>query len=400
MQKKMPQIVQKTLFDTISIEFEHSLNNMNTASRILIAAAIALATAPCVMAETVSQKAAKQYAQRFFDQAYHEHTAPVKLAYTGKRLTTDRLFTPFYVYNQPRGGFVIISAENKAFPILGYSLKSNFDADRLSESERGWLKGYAQDIELIRYDSRVPEEAIKAWTDFPQYLVGLLEAPYSATDPSITASAAEAGLDELLYSTDSADDGYFSALYTPAQWEEIVGMQLAGGKDVAIGYVDVRKHLYPGVVHGRKGDYYRIAFERPNDWLLRLMPAEFLGERQVALLSSPKASEEEEPEEQPFEFHDSFMAEIASTAAYAEDRRMALQNEPVIRSAGAGHFDILLPENAELAMIYNLNGSHIRRFTYDGQPVAHINIEAEPPGFYFALIFGESGRPYGIKLYR
>ncbi|MDE7081037.1 MAG: Spi family protease inhibitor [Muribaculaceae bacterium] len=371
-----------------------------TVSPILLAAAIATATAPCLMAETVSQKVAKEYAQKFFNQAYREQTAPVKLAYTGKRLTTDRLFTPFYVYNHPRGGFVIISAENKTFPVLGYSLKSGFDADRLSETERGWLKGYAQDIELIRYDARVPEEAIRAWTDFPQYLVSLLDAPYSATDSTVSAAQAASGLDALLYSTDPSDDGYFSALYTPAQWEDMISRQLATGQDVAIGYVDERKHLYPGVVHGRKGDYYRIAFDRPNDWLLRLMPAEYMGERQVALLSAPQAVAEEEPEEVPFEFHDSFMADIAAVATRAEEERMALQSEPVIRSAGAGHYDILLPENARLAMIYNLNGSHIGRYTYDGQPVAHINIEAEPPGFYFALIFGESGRPYGIKLYR
>ncbi|MDE6010724.1 MAG: Spi family protease inhibitor, partial [Muribaculaceae bacterium] len=75
-----------------------------------------LAGATPLMAETVSQKQAKELAQKFFDQAYHERTAPVSLVYNGKKLTTDRLFTPFYVYNQPRGGFVMISAENKAFP--------------------------------------------------------------------------------------------------------------------------------------------------------------------------------------------------------------------------------------------------------------------------------------------
>ena len=32
--------------------------------------------------------------------------------------------------------------------------------------------------------------------------------------------------------------------------------------------------------------------------------------------------------------------------------------------------------------------------------MAHINIESEPAGFYFAIIYGESGYPYGVKLYR
>lgn len=373
---------------------------MRKLRHIIIALTLLIGAVPGAVAETVSQKSAKEYAQKFFNQAYHESTAPVKLVYTGKRLTTDRLFTPFYVYNQPRGGFVIISAENKAFPILGYSLKGSFDADRLSEQEKGWLKGYARDIEMIRYDSRVPDEAIAAWQDFPRYLVNLLDAPYEATDPAISMQDAAAGLEELLYTEGTDSDGCFSALYTPAQWADVIDSQLARGEDVAIGFVDDRKRLYPGVVHGRKGDYYRITFDRPNDWLLRLMPAEYMGERQVALLSAPTARPEEEEEEPPFEFHDTFMAQQAAEAAAAEADRMAIQTEPIIRSAGAGHFDILLPENARLAMIYNLNGAHIGRATYAGQPLAHINIEAEPPGFYFALIFGESGRPYGVKLYR
>ncbi len=362
-----------------------------------------MAAGGTAMAETVSQKEAKALAQQFFNQAYHEQTAPVKLAYTGKRLTTDRLFTPFYVYNQQRGGFVIISAENKTFPILGYSLKSNFDADRLSESERAWLKGYAHDIEMIRYDSRVPQEAIEAWQDYPAYVVGLLDAPYDATDPSLTPAEAYADLDNLLYTPDDSRDGNFSAMYTPAQWEALVADHQRREGSVAIGEVDTRKVLTPAVVHGRKGSMFRIMFDRPNDWLLRLNAAEYLGDRQVALLSSPTYTPEPEPEETPFEFYDSFMAEVEAQTRAADEAAAAIPaigDEVSVRSAGAGHFDVLLPENAVLAMIYNLNGSYIGRATYKGQPMAHINIESEPAGFYFAIIYGESGYPYGVKLYR
>lgn len=350
--------------------------------------------------ETVSQKQAKAMAQSFFDEAYHEATAPVKLVYNGKRLTTDRLFTPFYVYNQPRGGFVIISAENKTMPVLGYSLKSSFDEDNLSETERAWLKGFARDIELIRYDDRVPEKAISAWTDYPKYVAEILSAPYDATDVTLSFSDVAPDLTELLYTTDRSLDGNFSAVYTPAQWSAVVASHLANEGNVAIAYVDEAKEMFPAFVHGRKGDFFRIRFDRPNDWLMLLTPAEFLGDRQIALLSKPSYVAPEEEEEPSFEFYDSFVTETRALAEEEETRMSALPTEPIVKSAAAGHFDILLPENARLAMIYNLNGSHIGRATYSGQPVAHINIEAEPAGFYFAIIYGESGRPYGIKLYR
>lgn len=351
-------------------------------------------------AETVSQKEAKTLAQTFFDRAFHEQTAPVKLVYNGKRLTTDRLFSPFYVYNQPRGGFVIISAENKAMPILGFSLKSDFNPDNLSETERAWLKSFARDIELIRYDSRVPEEAVKAWQNYPDYISSILDAPYEATDVTISMSEILPELTDLVYTTDDSRDGNFSAVYTPEQWSDLISAHLKEEGNIGIAYMDDRKDLFPAIVHGSMSDYYRLQFDRPNDWLLRLSATEFLGERQIALLTHPSYTSPQEEEDIPFEFYDSFITETRAIQEEEQQKLDLIPSEPIIKSAGAGHYDILLPENARLAMVYNLNGSYIGRATYAGQPVAHLNIEAEPAGFYFAIIYGESGRPYGIKLYR
>lgn len=116
-------------------------------------------------AETVSQKEASRIAEKFFNAAAGQIMAKPKLVFNGKRFTTNRLFTPFYVYNHPAGGSVIISAENKAMPILGYSLKSNFSPDHIDSERTKLLSDYARDIEYIRYDSRMPNEAIEAWGD-------------------------------------------------------------------------------------------------------------------------------------------------------------------------------------------------------------------------------------------
>ncbi len=385
------------------------MKNLNSKYEFLRSAFLTvmlLAIALSSQAEIVTQKQAQNLAQMFFNQAYKETVAPVKMVYNGKRLTTGRLFTPFYVYNEPRGGFVIISAENKTFPILAYSLKENFDPDALTDSERGWLASYARDIELIRYDSRVPEEAIKAWTDYPQYVYDLLNAPYEATDPQITIQESTENLEALLSTEDTSRDGEYSAYYTPGQWQEMIAAELKSRGSLAIGYVDENRKLYPGVVHGRKGDYFRIEFDRRNNWLVRLLPAEFLGERMVAVIANPRYVEPEESESAPFEFYDSYSkvheAEAFPSTNSLNDARMAILNDqPIVKAVGGGHYDIQLPENARLAMLYNLNGSHIGRATYGGSsPTAHINLEAEPKGFYFALIFGVSGKPYGVKLVR
>lgn len=128
-----------------------------------------------MFAETVSQKEAKSLAQKFFNESKNFVTPPVSYVYNGKDLTTQRLFTPFYVFNSPSGGFVVVSAENKAFPILAYSLVGSFDKDRISQDVRSVLKDFSHDVELIRYDSRIPSDAIAQWSSFSDLIFDVLK---------------------------------------------------------------------------------------------------------------------------------------------------------------------------------------------------------------------------------
>ncbi|MDE7420870.1 MAG: Spi family protease inhibitor [Muribaculaceae bacterium] len=128
-------------------------------------------------AETVGQKEAKSMAQKFFNESKNYVTPPVNYVYNGKDLTTQRLFTPFYVFNSPSGGFVIVSAENKAFPILAYSLKESFNKDKMTPMVRSILTDFSRDIELIRYDSRIPSDAIEQWATYPEVVFDMLKNP-------------------------------------------------------------------------------------------------------------------------------------------------------------------------------------------------------------------------------
>lgn len=126
-------------------------------------------------AETIGLKEAKSMARKFFNEAKGYVTPPVDYVYNGKDLTTHRLFTPFYVFNSPTGGFVVISAENKAFPILGFSLNSDFRKDKMADMSKEVLKDFSRDIELIRYDSRIPSEAIEEWRAYPEVVFNILK---------------------------------------------------------------------------------------------------------------------------------------------------------------------------------------------------------------------------------
>lgn len=143
---------------------------MKSILRHIILLSILLLYLPHIYAETVSWKEATKIAELFFNAHNRQIVSKPNLVYNGKEFTTDRLFSPFYVFNHPKGGFVIVAAENKAMPILGYSLTSEFDPESLDSVARKILSEYARDIEYIRYDGRQPNEAIKAWTDLPEFI--------------------------------------------------------------------------------------------------------------------------------------------------------------------------------------------------------------------------------------
>lgn len=143
--------------------------------RAVLIAGMALCACVNVNAETIGMKQAKTMAQNFFNESRRYVTPPVSYIYNGKDLTNQRLFTPFYVFNSPSGGFVIISADNKAFPILGYSLKNKFDKEKMTPMLKSILTDFARDVEMIRFDSRIPTDAIEQWNTYPNVVFDIFD---------------------------------------------------------------------------------------------------------------------------------------------------------------------------------------------------------------------------------
>lgn len=372
---------------------------MSKSVKISACLALALCAALSASAETVSQKQAKQIAQKFFNAAHGQVMGEPKLVYNGRRLTTNSLFPPFYVYNLQAGGFVVVSAESKAFPILGYDLKDNFDPEKMTPALKELLRLYALHIENIRYDSAIPYEADRAWTNLPEYISGILTAPYEATDPSTTREEAQSYLEEILEMEDPYS--FASSSYTPDQWQWSIDMELGAKSDVVIGIVK-DDSLLPVIVHGHKGDYYRMDLDGRNNSLWRLLPTEIISKGEVAVLGNPTARPEEEVEEEPHSFYENFLYETAMEQAEAQ---AAIENslvitDPKVQWIGGGHFTVALPEEVTEMRLYSLDGSQVQYEKFRDTSVASVNLDGQPTGFYLAVFFGKSGVPYGIKIFR
>ena len=94
-----------------------------------------------------------QQARQFVAGAQHVHTA---LQTNGQ--------PAFYVFNKPNeGGFVIISADDRTYTVLGYSDKGNWDENDLPENARAWLERYVEDISKID-DSYAPSRETATYT--------------------------------------------------------------------------------------------------------------------------------------------------------------------------------------------------------------------------------------------
>lgn len=290
-------------------------------------------------AENVTQKQAMQIAQTFFNQIYGEVVVSPKLDWNGRQLTTDRLFAPFYIYNHPRGGFVIIPADSKAYPIIGYSKTGKFDRSKLNDQETELLKKYAREIELIRYDSRIPQNALYAWQNLPLYVNKILNNPYNTPEFESLTEQQKENLEEI--------DRRNNAIMLPSA---------------------VEFKLYDP-------DLYR-------DYTLDDVTAD--------------------QEEIPFKFYEDFINEIKTEQSMrlAELDEIISPTKPVIVSTTGAHYTIRFPQNINLVRIYNMQGMRVMERSFKDSDLINLDISSLPAGFYAMLALGDDGHVYGIKLYR
>ena len=58
--------------------------------------------------------------------------------------------SPFYVFNaENNNGFVVVSADDRTLPILGYADKGNLDIDNMPLNAKAWLEDYSNQIQAL-----------------------------------------------------------------------------------------------------------------------------------------------------------------------------------------------------------------------------------------------------------
>ena len=65
-------------------------------------------------------------------------------------------YETLYLFAIDGGGFVIVSADNRVQPILGYSLQSNLNAENLPQNFSAWIDSYDRQIRSVMEDATLP----------------------------------------------------------------------------------------------------------------------------------------------------------------------------------------------------------------------------------------------------
>lgn len=91
----------------------------------------------------------------------------------------------FYVFNAKEGGFVIVSADDAATPILGYSDEEIFSAENLPENVAKWLEGYKDELRFIIENNLQPsEELTQLWEAYKtNSAAGIYQKTAAAVSP-------------------------------------------------------------------------------------------------------------------------------------------------------------------------------------------------------------------------
>jgi len=130
--------------------------------RVLVGVLLLLAVAwgNGVFAQAVSREIARSVAETFFNQNIRNGSGqPIHF----DDITAETPFQNFYVFSAD-SGFVLVAADERVTPILGYSKTSRFVTEDMPDNLRWWLESYDAQIQDVRENSAsVTSEIAGAW---------------------------------------------------------------------------------------------------------------------------------------------------------------------------------------------------------------------------------------------
>lgn len=197
---------------------------------------LGLAISGSTAAQEISEQQARQIASRFF--AGKGLGSPASLTYRAK--AAESSYSDYYVFNRGNGGgYVIVSGDDRAYEVLGYSDTGNFNYADAPRHIKDFLDGYAREIRYIRQQPETkrvspmksphftPAKPLLgdiAWDQTDPY--NLMTPYYVGTTHSATGCVATA-MAQIMYYHRWPAHGEGSKTYTPATMNQPVSVDFS-----------------------------------------------------------------------------------------------------------------------------------------------------------------------------
>lgn len=156
----------------------------------------------CLFAENVSLEQARKIAEDFLQRRLSRASSvSLRMVYDGETQNSRSMGTPpaLYVFdNTHQPGFVIVSGDDAAYPVLGYSYESDFPEGPLPANIESWLQGMKEQINALRSRGTVSSASSRAGSE-GDVVVQLgtpkwnQDAPYNGETPIINGKHAYTG---------------------------------------------------------------------------------------------------------------------------------------------------------------------------------------------------------------
>jgi hypothetical protein len=139
-------------------------------------------------AKSVNTQTALQVAKNFIGSYSNSRTVADLGLSTTYYSKTNPQQAVIYVFSAPHA-FVLVAADDKSKPILGYSTESAFGTENISPEVSYWLDNYKTQIDYAVAHSRTPIRAItNQWNDLAQDLGGSTAGKPTGVSPMIATT--------------------------------------------------------------------------------------------------------------------------------------------------------------------------------------------------------------------
>ncbi|MFI5141044.1 MAG: thiol protease/hemagglutinin PrtT [Bacteroidia bacterium] len=157
-----------------------------------------------LFAKPVSPNKAKTVAQNFYTQNSKTEVNSVTLAYTQTSTTGSALY---YVFNiNTNDGFVIVTADDNASPIIGYSDKNSFVAPEAYTTIGHWLAIRAKEVESIKKLNPLPTAEVAL--DWIKYITNNPNIANKRANTQNSTSSFASSIQPLVQSTWNQSPNY------------------------------------------------------------------------------------------------------------------------------------------------------------------------------------------------